>query len=453
MNDRSQETKGRPSLTRRVWNGGLKGDKVILIVAFLLMLVSLIAVPSSAPLLAQEIGVERIEIMTSQLTVVMLGAVIILFFYIFGGKRLYRFIGRFGFALSLAMLLILVLDLDLGFAKAGSFNGAQRVIVILGKQLHVYEFVKVLMVLYTAWALDSYKSGTFRMSKWLASLSPKLAFFDTLIGEKTLYIYTPLMLILGLVLTGSNSSALFLAFILILLIIIGGVDLRSIVSIGLALLLVGGLLLGAHKAGILTINRFDTARERIANDEKALMDTLIMYRPGGDSYDPVKFEETRDKLRQSVSAQLAIKEGGILGKGVGKSTQKYVVPVIFGDYMFSFIIEETGLIGAAIILLLYFSVLARGALLSKRCEDYFEKVLIAGLSILVTCQAYMHMMVNVHFPFVPQTGQTLPLVSHGTTSFIVFSAVFGMILSISRRHPEAAQMEDENHIQEGMTET
>ena len=453
MSDISQETKGRPSLTRRVWNGGLKGDKVILIVAFLLMLVSLIAVPSSAPLLAQEIGVERIEIMTSQLTVVMLGAVIILFFYIFGGKRLYRFIGRSGFALSLAMLLILVLDLDLGFAKAGSFNGAQRVIVILGKQLHVYEFVKVLMVLYTAWALDSYKSGTFRMSKWLASLSPKLAFFDTLIGEKTLYIYTPLMLILGLVLTGSNSSALFLAFILILLIIIGGVDLKSIVSIGLALLLVGGLLLGAHKAGILTINRFDTARERIANDEKALMDTLIMYRPGGDSYDPVKFEETRDKLRQSVSAQLAIKEGGILGKGVGKSTQKYVVPVIFGDYMFSFIIEETGLIGAAIILLLYFSVLARGALLSKRCEDYFEKVLIAGLSILVTCQAYMHMMVNVHFPFVPQTGQTLPLVSHGTTSFIVFSAVFGMILSISRRHPEAAQMEDENHIQEGMTET
>ena len=434
MNDGHNETTGGQAVARRIWNGGIKGDKVILIVAFLLMLVSLIAVPSSAPLLAQELGVDRIEILTSQLTVVLLGAVTILFFYIFGGTRLYRFIGRFGFVLSLAMLMILVLDLDLGFAKAGNINGAQRVIVILGKQLHVYEFVKVLMVLYTAWALDSYKNGTFKMSKRLASLSPKLAFFDTLIGEKTLYIYTPLMLILGLVLTGSNSSAMFLAFILMLLIIIGGVDLKSIVSIGLAILLVGGLLLGAHKAGILTINRFDTARERIAKDEKALMDTLIMYRPGGESYDPVKFEETRDKLRQSVSAQLAIKEGGLFGKGVGKSTQKYVVPVIFGDYMFSFIIEETGLIGAAVILLLYFSLLARGALLSKMCEDYFEKVVVAGLSILVTCQAYMHMTVNVHFPFVPQTGQTLPLVSHGTTSFIVFSAVFGIILSISRKH-------------------
>ena len=422
----------------RIWTGDFKGDKVILIVAFLLMLVSLIAVPSSAPLLAQEMGVDRFEIMTSQLTVVLIGAATILFFYIFGGTRLYRFIGRLGFILSLAMLLILVLDLDLGFAKAGSINGAQRVIIVLGKQLHVYEFVKVLMVLYTAWALDTYRNGAFRMSKKLASLSPKLAFFDTLIGEKTLYIYTPLMLVLGLVLTGSNSSALFLAFILILLIVIGGVDLKSIISIGLALLLVVALLFGAHKAGILTINRFDTARERIANNEKALMDTLIMCRPGGGAYDPVKFEEMRDKLHQSVAAQLAIKEGGVFGKGVGKSTQKYVVPVIFGDYMFSFLIEETGLLGAGIIILLYFSFLARGASLVKRCDDYFEKVVIAGLSILVTCQAYMHMMVNVHFPFVPQTGQTLPLVSHGTTSFIVFSAVFGIILSISRKHGEDA---------------
>ncbi len=427
------------SIGNRIWTGSFKGDKVILIVAFLLMLVSLIAVPSSAPLLAQEMGIGRIDIMTSQLTVVLIGAATILFFYFFGGTRLYRFIGRFGFALSLAMLLILVLDLDLGFAKAGSINGAQRVIVILGKQLHVYEFVKVLMVLYTAWALDTYRNGAFKMSKKLATLSPKLAFFDTLIGEKTLYIYTPLMLILGLVLTGSNSSALFLAFILILLVVIGGVDLKSIVSIGLALLLVGGLLFGAHRAGILTINRFDTARERIANDEKALMDTLILYRPGGGAYDPVKFEETRDKLHQSVAAQLAIKEGGVFGKGVGKSTQKYVVPVIFGDYMFSFLIEETGLLGAGAIVLLYFSLLARGAALVKRCEDYFEKVVIAGFSILVTCQAYMHMMVNVHFPFVPQTGQTLPLVSHGTTSFIVFSAVFGIILSISRKHQESAE--------------
>ena len=44
----------------------------------------------------------------------------------------------------------------------------------------------------------------------------------------------------------------------------------------------------------------------------------------------------------------------------------------------------------------------------------------------------MHMAVNVHLPLVPQTGQTLPLVSHGTNSFLVFSVVFGILLSISK---------------------
>ena len=58
----------------------------------------------------------------------------------------------------------------------------------------------------------------------------------------------------------------------------------------------------------------------------------------------------------------------------------------------------------------------------------------------------MHMAVNVHLPLVPQTGQTLPLVSHGTNAFLVFSVVFGILLSISkdarenmaRREEEAA---------------
>ena len=104
----------------------------------------------------------------------------------------------------------------------------------------------------------------------------------------------------------------------------------------------------------------------------------------------------------------------------------------FGDYMFSFIIEETGFIGAIFIILLYFSLLARSSTIAKDCDNYFDKIVVAGLAILITGQAFMHMMVNVHFPLVPQTGQTLPLVSHGTTSFLVFSAVFGILLSISR---------------------
>ena len=159
-----------------------------------------------------------------------------------------------------------------------------------------------------------------------------------------------------------------------------------------------------------------------------------------------QWNDARDELKQPVGALLAIKEGGPLGKGIGNSTQKYAVPVIFGDYMFSFIIEETGIWGAALIILLYFSLLARGTLVAKECDKYYDKMIVTGLILLVTGQAFMHMAVNVHLPLIPQTGQTLPLVSHGTNALLVFSIVFGILLSISkdarenmaRREAEAA---------------
>ena len=415
---------------RNIWNwmDGFRGDKVILIIALLLMLISVISVFSSTPLLALETGVGRIDIMTTQLQVVGIGVVVILLLYIFGRSGLYRWFGKYGFALSLAMLVILVFNLKLGIVEAGEINGARRIIKVFGKQLHVYEFVKVFMILYLAWALDAYKKGEFKLNRFLATLSPKLFTWTTRpLGEKFMYIYLPALLSIGFVASGSNSSALFLAAVLILIILIGGVNFREIALFFASILVLGGILVLGYKTGIIRSNRIETAFSRITNDDDATMQILLDSKVGSPEY-----ESARDELRQPVGAQLAIKEGGLLGKGIGNSTQKYAVPVIFGDYMFSFIIEETGFIGAILIILLYFSLLARSSTIAKGCDNYFDKIVVAGLAILVTGQAFMHMMVNVHFPLVPQTGQTLPLVSHGTTSFLVFSAVFGMLLSISR---------------------
>ncbi len=438
------EKKGNKTGKRRnIWNWmeGFKGDKVILIVALLLMLTSVISVFSSTPLLAIEKGIDRISIMTSQLKVVAVGVVVILLLYIFGRSRFFRFFGRFGFLLSFAMLLILVLNLNLGFVEAGEINGARRIIKVFGKQLHVYEFVKVFMILYLAWALDAYKRGEFRLTKWIASLSPKLEFLTRPVWEKVVNIYLPVALTLGMVSMGSNSSALFLAVVFILVILIGGVNFKDIASLGVFLAILALGLFGAYKAGILKGSRIETAISRITNDDDATMDTLLRSKVGSPEYNAA-----RDELRQPVGALLAIKEGGLFGKGVGNSTQKYTVPVIFGDYMFSFLVEETGIIGAICIILLYFSLLARGTTVAKDCEDYFDKITVAGLTILVTGQAFMHMMVNVHFPLVPQTGQTLPLVSHGTTSFVVFSAVFDILLSISRQTYLKMKMREANAL-------
>lgn len=415
------------------WMDHFRGDKVILIITLLLMLSSIITIFSSTSLLALEKGVGRESIMTSQVMIVGGGALVIFLFYIFGWSGLYQFVGKCGFVLSLAMLLILVSQKDFGIIRASNINGAWRVIVVFGLQLHVYEVVKLLMILYVSWALKTYKEGTFKFSRWLASRIPKLSFLNTPLGEKCFYIYAPVLITIGLVILGSTSSALFMAAILVFMFFIGGVDAKDIGYQGVGIVFVIGLLWCANAIDLVEINRFDTAESRIKNDEKALMDTLMYYRPKGEHYNATKFFDARDKLKQPVGAQLAIKDGGLFGKGIGGSTQKYVVPVIFGDYMFSFIIEETGLLGAIILIILYHSLLARGVMVSRYCRNYFDKVVVAGFSLLITGQAFMHMMVNVHFPLIPQTGQTLPLISHGTTSFLVFSAVLGILLSMSKQ--------------------
>ena len=72
----------------------------------------------------------------------------------------------------------------------------------------------------------------------------------------------------------------------------------------------------------------------------------------------------------------------------------------------------------------------RGSLIARNCDETFPKVAVAGLVLLISGQAYLHMFVNTGI--FPMTGQTLPLISHGRFAFIMFSAAFGIILSISK---------------------
>lgn len=403
------------------------GDKVILLIALFLMLISVISVFSSTPLLARELGTGRMDIMLDQLKAVGLGFVFIFLLYFFGRVEVYRRFSMLGFAITFGILIILVLNLNLGFVRAGSINGARRILKIAGRQVHVYEFVKVFMIMYLGWALDTFKRHGFKWLPMLAQKFEKLAFLEKDLWQKIFYIYLPIFLTTFMVMMGSNSSAIFIAIIMILMVLVGGIDWKDIGVMMLALVAGVSIMLLAYKAGLLKDSRIGTAISRIMQDDDAVMNKLLTSPRGSKD-----FNDARDELKQPVSALLAIKEGGLFGKGIGNSTQKYATPVIFGDYMFSFIIEETGIIGAILIIILYFSLLARGSLVARECDRYYDKMIVTGLIMLVTGQAFMHMAVNVHLPMVPQTGQTLPLVSHGTNSLLVFSIVFGILLSISK---------------------
>ena len=109
--------------------------------------------------------------------------------------------------------------------------------------------------------------------------------------------------------------------------------------------------------------------------------------------------------------------------------------------MFSFLIEEYGLLGGIIIVLLYISLIARSSMIARLCGNDFARIAVGGLAFLITGQAFMHMLVNVDI--MPMTGQTLPLISHGSFAFLVFCIAFGVILSISRMARNRIREEEE----------
>ena len=405
-----------------------QGDKVILMITVLLMLISVISVFSSSSLLAVQQNSDRFSIVKDQLLVMGLGlGIVALCYFVIRNINVYKFFSQLGFAVSLVLLLILVSGVDLGFISAKSVNGAQRVLKLAGKQIHVYEIVKVSMVMYLAWAITAYKDDKFTFANWFGSKNESFSWLLKPFWKKFFYIYVPVIIVMGLVFLGSFSSALFIGLILIVTILVGGVGLKEVGILAVVMGAVLGTVFFAYNKGwIGETGRMATAISRLTNDDDKTMQTMLEAKPYSDAYN-----NARDKLMQPVSAMLAIKEGGFFGKGIGNSTQKYIVPVFYGDYIYSFLIEETGALGGILILLMYLSLFARGSIIAKDCGDnYFAKTAVAGLIILICGQAFMHMAVNVHLA--PQTGQTLPLISHGDSSFLVFSLAFGILLSFSR---------------------
>ena len=89
---------------------------------------------------------------------------------------------------------------------------------------------------------------------------------------------------------------------------------------------------------------------------------------------------------------------------------------------------------ALLLLLLYLWIFFRAIEIFRRCGTAFPGLLVLGLALLITCQALLHIMVTVNL--IPETGQTLPLISRGGSSTIFTAIALGMILSVSRQNDE-----------------
>lgn len=134
---------------------------------------------------------------------------------------------------------------------------------------------------------------------------------------------------------------------------------------------------------------------------------------------------------QTIQSLLAIGSGGILGRGIGQSRQKYLwVPEPHNDFIFSIVCEELGLIGAIVIIGLFALLVWRGFTIAMRSKDKFGSMLALGLTFQVGLQAMLNIWVVTNT--IPNTGIGLPFFSYGGTSLMILLAEMGIVLSVSR---------------------
>ncbi|MDB5254469.1 MAG: spoVE [Parcubacteria group bacterium] len=134
------------------------------------------------------------------------------------------------------------------------------------------------------------------------------------------------------------------------------------------------------------------------------------------------------QIQQSL---IAIGSGGVFGRGFGQSIQKFnFLPEPIGDSIFAVEAEEFGFVGASLLILLFVFFATRGIKIASRVSDPFGRLVVVGLVIMITAQAFVN--IGAMLGVLPLSGITLPFVSHGGTSLFITLLEVGIILSVSK---------------------
>lgn len=140
------------------------------------------------------------------------------------------------------------------------------------------------------------------------------------------------------------------------------------------------------------------------------------------------FQGSGYQVRQSL---IAIGSGGITGKGLGQSIQKFnYLPEAQGDSIFAVLSEEFGFMGASFIVILYVLFALRGLWIAAHAADKFGGLLATGLVILITSQSFIN--IGSMLAIAPLTGVPLVFISQGGTALLLGMAEVGILLNISR---------------------
>lgn len=134
-----------------------------------------------------------------------------------------------------------------------------------------------------------------------------------------------------------------------------------------------------------------------------------------------------------IQSQIAIGSSGFWGKGLMLGTQSFLefLPIRHTDFIFSVLAEETGFLGAAVLLILFGIFLYRGVRIANEAKDMFGTLMATGIVSMITFQILIN--VGMAVAIMPVTGIPLPLFSYGGSSMITNLIAIGVLLNINMR--------------------
>lgn len=366
----------------------IKGDKVIWAVILLLSLVSILAIYSSTSQLAYTQGDSASVYLWKQVAFVVVGFMAIYLAHIvpIGWYR----------RLALPILVIGILLVLFTFIFGVTLNEGQRWLrlPLIGLTFQPADVARIALILYVAKVMENEELNTFK------------EFFIKLL--------VPVGIVFLLVFWSSTSTSLLLLLTLFALMFVGRIKMSYLWRVaGIVVLLLGLVVLIGETTDWLP--RYATAKQR-----------LETFSAGEKTDDGNTF--------QSDQSKIAIATGGITGKGPGNSTQRNVLPHSYSDFIYAIIIEEYGVLGGVVVMVLYWILLFRSVVIARSCTRVFPQIVVLGLVLSIVFQALLNMGVAVGI--FPVTGQTLPLVSLGGSSMLTQSIALGIVLSVSRATEE-----------------
>ncbi len=365
-----------------------RGDKTIWGVFFILSLASLVLIYSASSYIAvKQHGGNNLHFLFKQIIIIGIG-----YFTMMVMSKIKYSHFQWGSKLLLFVIVpLLVITAILGT----NINNASRWLTIpyIGISFQSSDFAKIVLLAFLARNLSRLPG------KYSQTGSP----FYYIVGG----IFLPTILISALILRSNLSTALLIFSSAFYMMWLGQVKIKYLASlIGLGLISIVILFLVVKSSPNL-FPRFDTWVSRIENFQ------------GND----------RDANYQVTQAKIAIASNPLFGSLPGKSSQRAFLPSAHSDFIYAIIIEEYGTLVGFIFIILYLILLYRGMQIARKSKTRFGAILAMGLMFSIVFQAMINMGVAVNL--LPVTGQPLPLLSMGGTSFIFTSMALGMIQSIS----------------------